>query len=399
MRGPSLAGGGTPVNSRADEWVAPLHPGISDIDKPGSFTGREVIDVEPERQGWSHERREVTGVAGREQARASGAPGGQRVEALRVRVRHARHDRKRLVQRCLRHPHTLIAEFQERQRITAGLAIQAICERLGELVLGEARRLAAAVAPSTPRGRDRRAVAEAGRRRRGAMARPPAPRAGRGPDLRPVDERRTTGRSRSTRPASGRRRRSQGVATASAWAASKLRVAAPMAKRSSDARRPKRQRTLESGGLRLRDAPERSQSRPEQLEQSRKWDLCLRLDAPSTKDVHVDGPVLGIRQKRRLADAGLPDDRKDFAATRPGSQEQLSIIDCSRSRPTSTAKCTTHPVRRPCDEPRPRAGTRWVRGSDATRPRPYRPFGTNRSPRRSNCREADDDGHRTGTGA
>jgi hypothetical protein len=56
------------------------------------------------------------------------------------------------VQRCLLQPRRLVAELQESQRVTTGLAMQAIGERPVELALGQARR------PSTEQLRRRLAV-------------------------------------------------------------------------------------------------------------------------------------------------------------------------------------------------------------------------------------------------
>ena len=111
--------------------------------------------------------------------------------------------------------------------------------------------------------------------------------------------------------------------SASAAAASRLSVAAPIAKRSCASPGPRPSAGAQGVGLMLGDLSEMTPQRPADLEQRGELELRLGLDSEGAYDRHSLGPLHRVAQERGLPDARVAADRQRPAAPRPRTVEQL----------------------------------------------------------------------------
>jgi SAM-dependent methyltransferase len=122
--------------------------------------------------------------------------------------------------------------------------------------------------------------------------------------------------------------------------------------------RAERQRPLERRGLRAGDPLQCTQSRPQELQQSREWDSRLRLDPARTEDAHprVAGVFSGNLEQRRLADPDFAREDENAALIQASVGEQrverLPLpVAAEQHRPDSRGA-----TRGECSPPRPSVG-------------------------------------------
>ena len=108
----------------------------------------------------------------------------------------------------------------------------------------------------------------------------------------------------------------------SACAASRLRVAAPIAKRSRAAPGSQGERTGERRGLRRGYPVQRPEGGAQELEQPREGHLRLGLDSARTQHQHPLRLLGGVVEQGSLADPSLADEREDAALPDPRIRQQ-----------------------------------------------------------------------------
>ena len=86
--------------------------------------------------------------------------------------------------------------------------------------------------------------------------------------------------------------------------------------------RPERERRRERRCLQLRDPVQRSEGRPQQLEEPGERHLRLRLDPARPQDAHSLGSLARVVEQGRLADPRLADEYEDAAAAAAGLFQQ-----------------------------------------------------------------------------
>ena len=125
-------------------------------------------------------------------------------------------------------------------------------------------------------------------------------------------------------------------APSSAQPTSRLSVAAPTAKRSWAVAGPSASAPASALACGARDPVERGQRRAQQLGEPGERNLGLRLDPARAQHPHPVGLRRRVLEQRRLADAGLADEREHAAATRlaPAASSRSSASRSS-SRPSS----------------------------------------------------------------
>ena len=240
-------------------------------------------------------------------------------------------------------------ELDQRQRVAGGRAVEAVGDG-GREPCEQHRRLVAGQTPETQSSADRR--------RRGARRRPRAPRSGPRSDRPPAAGTRTAAPARSSRRPSGRRRSAPRPGPRSAYAASRLSVAAPTAKRSWARPPAERERALERERVRLGDLVEHRQRRAQQLEQRGERDLRLGLDAARAQHPHPGRSLGRVVEQNRLADPRLSHQR-ERRARRPTARSRARAR--SPPAPASARAASRHPIPRRRRAPRQ---TRWPPGSE-----------------------------------
>ena len=309
---PALVGRRLPVDGGTRERVAELRATAGHAHEPRLLRRRQVRHLEPERARRPLDRRDLPGVARRDEHEQ--APHGliERFGAPRERTRDRVRHRQGRVDRRGAEARSVAAELDQRERVAARGGVHTVAERTRHR--RQQRRGGLAV---EPRERDRRQIrcveqrglALADREQRSDRLRQQAPQreqqrlGARGVEqVRVVDEqqrRRLLGVCREQ----AERRRSNREAVAGATGA-------------------QRERDLERRRLRRGDAREQPQRRAYQLEQRRERDACLGLDAARPQHAQSGGVLLGVTEQRRLADAGLADEREHRAVPRTGGREQ-----------------------------------------------------------------------------
>ena len=111
-----------------------------------------------------------------------------------------------------------------------------------------------------------------------------------------------------------------------------------------------RERARERGRLRLRKLVDEDQRGPQQLEQRRERDLRLGLDAAGAQHLHPTRALGHILEQRRLADAGLADERerrtRTVARLRERALDGLALAVAPHQHAASLAPTRGAPVAR-----------------------------------------------------